>query len=125
MTHTRDGRYGPQTPKVEALIQRARTLTGDEADALLAARYAAYDAAYDAARYAAWDAARYAARDAAWYAARDATRYAAWDATCALVVRDLIGQHGLTQAHYDALTGPWRRTVGPIHPDDEDLRGKP
>ena len=38
---------------------------------------------------------------------------AAW----ALVVRDLI-----TQEHYDALTRPWRTVVGPLHPDDPDLR---
>lgn len=55
---------------------------------------------------AAWDAAGYAARDAAW----------------ALVVRDLIGRGRFTQEHYDILTGPWRKVVGPIHPDDEDMR---
>lgn len=32
--------------------------------------------------------------------------------------RGLIGQGRYTQAHYDLLTGPWRKTVGPIHPDD-------
>ena len=43
---------------------------------LLAAR----DAAWDAAWVAAWDAAWVAARNAVWYAARDAARDAAWDA---------------------------------------------
>lgn len=47
-------------------------------------------------------------------AARDAAR----DAAGALVVRDLVGQHGLTQAHYDTLTGPWASALGPAHPDD-------
>ena len=62
-------------------------------------------------------AARAAAWDAAWAAARDAAGVAAW----ALVVRDLIGTHGFTQAHYDTLTGPWRKVVGPCHPDDGPL----
>ena len=54
-----------------------------------------------------------AARAAAWAAARDAA--------VALVVRDLIGQHGLTQDHYDTLTRPWRTVIGPIHPDDPEV----
>ena len=55
--------------------------------------------------------------DAAWSASWDAAWYAAW----ALVVRDLIGSHGFTQQHYDTLSGPWRKAVGPIHADDEAL----
>ena len=43
------------------------------------------------------------------------------DAAGALVVRDLIGQHGFTQEHYDTLTGPWRKVIGPVHPDDAVL----
>lgn len=39
----------------------------------------------------------------------------------ALVVRDFIGQHGLTQHHYDLLTAPWRKVIGPVHPDDAPL----
>ena len=54
---------------------------------------------------------------AAWDAARDA----AWDAAWALAVRDLIGQHGFTQAHYDTLAGPWRTVTGPVHPDDAEV----
>ena len=46
---------------------------------------------------------------AAWYAAGDA----AWS----LVARDLISAE-----HYTALTGPWRSALGPIHPDDDDMR---
>jgi hypothetical protein len=33
----------------------------------------------------------------------------------------LIGQAGFTQERYDLLSGPWRRVVGRIHPDDVDL----
>ena len=95
-----------------------------------AARGAAWDAARGAARGAAWGAAwgaaRYAARGAARDAARDAARGAAWgaarDAARGAVVRDLIGQYGFTQEHYDTLTGPWRKVIGPVHPDDADLR---
>ena len=46
---------------------------------------------------------------AAWYAAGDA----AWS----LVARDLIS----TDA-YDTLTRPWGEVIGPIHPDDPDMR---
>lgn len=41
--------------------------------------------------------------------------------TVALVCRDLIGQRGFTQDHYDTLTYAWRVVVGPIHPDDREL----
>ena len=103
-------RFGPQGPHVVALIARAGGITADEAERLAAARAAARDAARAAARDAAWAAARAAAGDAA--------RAAAWAAASALVVRDLIGQHGLTQDHYAILTRPWRTVIGPIHPDD-------
>ena len=36
----------------------------------------------------------------------------------ALVVRDLI-----TTDQYDTLTRTWREVIGPIHPDDPDMRG--
>ena len=142
-------RFGPQGSHVAALVARAGGITAGEAERLDAARVAAWDAAWDAAgvaarvaaraaaEAAAWDAARAAAGDAAWAAARDAAwdaaqvaawdaawdaaGDAAWDAARALVVRDLIGQHGLTQAHYDTLTRPWRTVIGPIHPDDKSV----
>ena len=96
---------GPQGVQVAALIERASSLTGDEVRKLASYQ----DAAWGAARYASRDAARYAS----WYTARNDTCDAAWDAAAALVVRDLISVE-----HYDALTGPWRTAVGPIHPDD-------
>jgi len=83
-----------------------------------AARDAARDAVWDAARDAVWDAVWDAAWDAAWGAARDAARDAVWGA----VTRDLIGQYGYTQDHYDTLTRPWREALGRLHPDDADLR---
>jgi hypothetical protein len=126
---------GPNGREVAALIDRAGRLTPAEAEALAAARDAAWDAARNAAWAAAWDAAWAAARHAAWVAARsvasDAARYAArdaardaaweaaWDAACdaawdaagnaatALVVRNLI-----TLEHFDTLYGPWRDVIG-------------
>ena len=125
--------FGPQGVHVAALIERARHLTLDEARALAPVRDAAMDAAlggawaaarggalggaWSAARGAAWAAARGAARGAAWDAT-DAALAAAWDAAGALVVRDI-----LTTEDYDTLTRAWRTTIGPLHPDDPDMRG--
>ena len=121
--------FGPQWEQVCAVVLRAARLTVDEAKAINAAWCAARDAAWGAARDAAWCAARGAALDAAWCAAWDAARCAAWcaawdaarGAARAIVVRDLIGTNGFTQDHYDTLTGPWRRVIGPVHADDGPL----
>lgn len=96
---------GPQGEHVAALIDRAERLDHQEASDLRSAVGAA-------------------GRDTAWVAIRGTSRVAAVDAARALVVRDLIGQHGFTQEHYDLLTRPWRTAIGPIHPDDEDLKGQ-
>jgi hypothetical protein len=124
--------FGPQWEAIVALVRRAAVLTPDEAERLAAARDAARAATWDAARAATWAATRAAAGAAgaaAWAAAWDAAGAAAgaaawdaaWDAAGALVVRDLIGQHGFTQEHYDLLTGPWRTAIGPVHPDDAEV----
>jgi len=117
----------PQAAEIDSLVKRAGELTHAEIEALhvaaraaarAAARVAAWDAAWDAAR----DAARDAAWDAAWAAARAAARVAAWAAN-ALAIHDLIDENtAWNQAAYDLLSGPWRRVIGPIHPDDEVLR---
>ena len=119
-------------------------------DAEVAARAAARRAARVAVEDEAWDAAQDAARaagraevadaaeDAAWDAVRVAARvpgraaapYEAWAAgraagraAVALVVRDLIDEDTpWNRAAYDVLTGPWRRVIGPVHPDDEPSR---
>lgn len=134
-------RFGPQGPHVAALIARAREITGDEvekfnaaSESARAARESARDAARESAWFAASKAAGVAGRESAWIAASESAWVAAskaarvtasgavwgavWDAARALVVRDLIGQHGFTQAHYDTFTLPWRTVIGPIHPDD-------
>src|SRR5690606_23198759 len=119
--------FGPQGELVVSLIERAARLTSDEAKQLSEARGAVWLTARNAARYAARDTARdAAARIAAWGVARNAARFVvgdvAGDAAVALVVRDLIGSSGFTQTHYDALTGPWRRVVGRVHPDDAEFK---
>ena len=136
---------GPQGVHVAALIERARHLTPEGAaalgpvrdDAMDDARRTAWGAAWGAswgavrgtAREAAWDAAgdavrdavRDAAREAAWGAAWAAAWAAVWDAVRgaarALVVRDLIATED-----YNTLTRAWRTVIGPIHPDDPDMR---
>ena len=118
--------------QVAALIERCATLTADEVSRLNAARgtargvaargVATRGIARGTARVAAWDAALYAATpyNRGWDAAWDAALGAAW----ALLLRDLIGQHpGWDQDAYDLLTGPWRQTIGPIHPDDAPMAG--
>jgi hypothetical protein len=135
--------FGPQWPHIVALVRRAAAFTADEMKLLAAARAAArtaartaawgaagvaaraagraaaLDAALDASLAATGDAALAAALAATGDAARDVARAAAW----ALAMRDLIGQHGFTQEHYDALTGPWATVIGPVHPDDAARRG--
>ena len=125
--------FGPQWAAIVALIRRAAALTEREAQDLDAAWDATRGAAWDATRGAAWDAAWVAARDAArdaawvaaWGAAMDAAMDTAWDATRgatrALLVRDLIGQHGFKQHHYNTLVAPWVKVAGPVHPDDQAL----
>jgi hypothetical protein len=141
---------GPQGVQVAACIERCATLTADDVRRLGAAWDTIWGAtpgatrdatrgpargATRATRDAAWD----AACDAAWGATRDATRGpargatratrgpawdAACDAACALLARDLIGEYpGWDQGAYDLLTGPWRRTIGPLHPDDAPVAG--
>ena len=62
-----------------------------------------------------------ASRVAAWDASAAASMAASMAAT-ALCVRDLIGSHGLPQAHYDTLTAPWATIIGPVHPDDAPVQ---
>lgn len=77
---------GPNGEMVAALIEKAKTMTPDQVEAL----YGARGAARDAAGYAAWDAARGAAGGAAY----------------ALVVKDLISEE-----HFNILYGPWKSVM--------------
>jgi hypothetical protein len=124
----------PDQSPIEALIERAGRLTLSEL-AALAASWDAWAAVGDAAWGDSWAAVGDAAWASAWTAgdaAGDAAGAAAmaagaatWSATMAaraaafaLALRDW-----LTQEHYRALTGPWARVVGRVHPDDPDRRG--
>lgn len=123
--------FGPQWREIVALVRRAETLTISEARAMSAdwptPRSDVQSAAWCAAVGASGDAGRIFSRSASWDAARVTAIYstgrvsetAASDAAGALSVRDLIGQCGFTQEHYDTLTRPWRNTIGPIHAEDQ------
>ena len=99
-------KYGPNTAEVQALIDKLRTLTVDQARQL----DAAWDSAWSDVWSDAWNSVWKAARTAAWYAARDvawdAAREAAWDAILALLVKDLI-----TPEQFDLLYGPWKQVM--------------
>ncbi|MCA1705474.1 MAG: hypothetical protein LC808_20340 [Actinobacteria bacterium] len=68
------------------------------------------------------DITRYAARNST-VQTQFAAAKAATDAIRALVARDLIATTEVTgpefqQGHYDLLTRPWRKVIGPVHPGD-------
>lgn len=119
-------KYGPQTAEVEALLERVRLLTDADIQALkvaaitawITAWYKAWHTMHRAVRDSVWDSV-WAAIDEVWKTSRQ--QHLAHIALLALVVRDLITPDGFTQADYDLLTGPWRRVIGKIHPDDEEM----
>ena len=116
--------FGPQALEFVAQIRRMYELTDRQWDRLASSRATLRLASW-ATSLASWDASRTASRtasrEASWEASRDASRTASWEASVALNSRDLIGQHGFTQEHYDLLSGPWRTTIGRLHPDDPDI----
>jgi len=106
--------FGPNGKHVVALLRQAERMTDDQAGRLAPAGSAAW---YDA-RYAAWYAAAGydAGMSAAMSAGYDAAGYDAWyaarSAAMALMVADLVGQHGLEQHHIDTLLSPWVSVMG-------------
>lgn len=56
------------------------------------------------------------------YGVKEPAAAAVVEAIRALMLRDLIGQHELTRAHYDLITRPWAVTFGAVHPDDPEVR---
>ena len=100
----------PYGDEINALLDALLDLTDDEVEthpASTAAWYAPSGAAWDAAWLVALDVERprpprrrRRRRPAAWGTVRDAVL----DAVLALVVADLVGQHGLTREHLDILT---------------------
>jgi len=116
--------YGPQWRAIRDLRRRAAVLTTDEV-VRLNAHAPLLSNAWGAPREKAWYEAQQAARGASsghqsgWYDAGEAYEVPAVSfALAALAVRDLIGQHGFTQADYDLLTAPWAAVIGKVHPDD-------
>ena len=112
---------GPNGEHVAALFDRIRSLTADELTRPTAAWYATRDnaalnAAWNAALNAALNAASNAAWDAAWHAAQPAAQPAAYAAARALLFRDKISTE-----HYRILTAHWSSTIGPVHPDDNEV----
>lgn len=126
--------FGPQWRELVALIRRAAVITQEEAERIHATCPSARTASWTASRIASmsasriesWTASRIALRIALRSALRIESRiaatYAATNASAALVVRDVIGQHGFTQQHYDTLTRPWRTFVGKLHPEDKEWK---
>ena len=105
--------YGPNTAEVEAMIEKIKTITPEQAETLFVAwvannaadRALAAFEALDATNYEQWIAVRYAAMKAMPDDALDAWD-AIWDATLALVVRERISEED-----FDVLYGPWREVM--------------
>ena len=130
--------FGPQWLAIRDLARRGATLTDNERRALnvhplpsveaeSVARIAAACAGRPLAHVRARDAAGLGsllnlayrwAEPAVWSSSGPPAAPAAPAAASALVVRDLIGQHGFTADDYRALTARWASVVGPVHPDD-------
>jgi hypothetical protein len=123
-------KYGPQTAQIETLLETVKSLNEDQINALgVAWDYSPWNIAWNAARAvissASRDIAFNDARCAAFEFEPGITRASArgtYRATVlALLARDLIGDK-FTQNYYDILTGSWRKIIGPVHPDDADIR---
>ncbi len=109
----KDQKYGPQTAEIEALIDRIRTLTPSQSEALRlawVARTVMPDASWNRALDASCTTALDAARDAAWRDARIAAGTEDWNAArnaiLALVVRDQIAHE-----QFDTLYGAWKSVM--------------
>jgi len=113
---TGDSRFGPNTVAVQAIIDRAKTLTPVEMERMYAAAGAVRFAALDDAG----DVASYAARDRDWPTVWDAAARAVGaehvgvaavvgETALAELVRDLISED-----HYNLLMTPWRAVVRPV-----------
>ena len=111
-----DARFGPNTGAVQAILDRAGTLTPDEVKKIWVAlasdwpeRFAARTGAWDASELTQWDDAMVAALDVV--TGGDASRYAALEgvqhAIQAELARDLISDED-----YNLLMAPWRAGIG-------------
>ena len=100
-------KYGPNTEAVEALIEKIKTITPEQVEAVLDATWetgwnAALDAARNAALDVAWTATWAAARNAALDAAYDAAREPVLDAILATFTKGII-----SDKNFAFLYNPW------------------
>jgi hypothetical protein len=104
-------RYGPQTEQVEALIERMRTLTEEQAGEMRNAWLATPEDLWDEASLPAVSFGRWRETVAAFSAADDSVdsvevwenaQGSVMDAILALVTKDLISEE-----HFNLLYGPW------------------
>ena len=109
-------KYGSQTTEVEALLEKIKTITPEQAKALdapwAAPWKAVWGAVWTAARGAGREAALEAALEAAWVAVRetawDAGWVAVWDAVLVTVTKDLISEED-----FHTLYSPWASVMEP------------
>ena len=87
-------KYGPNSAQVEALLEKIKTITPEQAKAL--------DAPWDAPWKAVWGAAWVAVREAA----LEAALVAVWDAVLVTVTKDLISEDD-----FNTLYGPWKEVM--------------
>ncbi len=127
-------KYGPNTAEIEALIEKVKTLTPEQAKHLREIWHSARDAVWDVTRdegwsttlytqvdstcYAAWGVAWYAACDAAWHAAWNATRDQGWSTTRDVACDEawhaawnaifaLSAKDRISDNDFRTLYGPW------------------
>jgi hypothetical protein len=112
--------FGPQWEHVVHFIRRVGTLSRSEVAELQEAWDVLGDDAVKAVKQVRWLTPKEMDLDATWGSVGGAAG-AVGAAVLALVVRDLVGDGGITKGHYDAMTLPWRKVIGPVHPNDKDV----
>jgi hypothetical protein len=136
-----DKKYGAQTTEIEALIERVKTVTPEQAEALSnvsrseessdaawdalwnAGREDAWNEAWDSMREAIWDALWDAMRATVWSAALHTVREALWDevweeatemawvVTAHDALVALLARDLITPDQFDRLYGPWQSVM--------------
>ena len=113
-------KYGPNTTEVEALLEKIKTITPEQAKALDAPWDAPWKAVWGAVWTAVWGAGREAGREAAleaaleaaWVAVRETAWDAGWvavrDAVLVTVTKDLISEED-----FHTLYSPWASVMEP------------
>ena len=132
--------YGNQWEQFVALIRRITTLTNKEKQKFVTYQNTnVVNPKFEISTALTWAVVPQAKREAIWDETRDvmfdvfgdegqlarssnnSTWYLTRATVRALMLRDIIGQYGFTQEHYDVLTYPWAHIIGPVHPDDAPM----